>query len=128
MNVLWTSAAASVATGGRANRDRRAAGVSIDSRTIQPGDLFIALKGPTHDGHDYVAKALAAGANAAMVSRVPADVPAYAPLLVVHDTLEALNALARAARTRTGATVVAVTGSAGKTGTKEALRLVFSGL
>jgi len=126
MNVLWTSAAASVATGGRTNRDWRATGVSIDSRTIQPGDLFIALKGPTHDGHEHVAKALAAGANAAMVSRVPGDVPAYAPLLVVNDTMEALQALGRAARTRTGATIIAVTGSAGKTGTKEALKLAFS--
>ena len=126
MNVLWTSAAASVATGGRPNRDWRASDISIDSRTVQPGDLFIALKGPTHDGHEYVAEALAAGANAAMVDRIPADVPAYAPLLVVNDTMEALHALGRAARTRTGATVIAVTGSAGKTGAKEALKLVFS--
>jgi UDP-N-acetylmuramoyl-tripeptide--D-alanyl-D-alanine ligase len=124
--VLWTAAAAAAATGGRAGGAWNAAGVSIDSRTVEAGDLFIALKGPKFDGHDYVADALAAGAAAAMVHRLPDGVPAGVPLLTVGDTLEGLNGLARAARARAAARIAAVTGSVGKTGTKEALRAVLS--
>ena len=124
---LWTSADAARATGGTATRDWAATGVSIDTRTLRPGDLFVALK-DQRDGHDFVAEALAKGAAAALVSHRPADVAADAPLLLVADVLAALGALGRAGRARTGAKVVAVTGSVGKTSTKEMLRDVLSAL
>jgi UDP-N-acetylmuramoyl-tripeptide--D-alanyl-D-alanine ligase len=123
---LWTGSDAAAATGGRATREWRAQGVSIDSRTVGTKDLFVAIKGPRVDGHDYVATALARGAAAALVSRVPSGVPENAPLLVVDDTLAALARLGGAARTRTQARICAITGSVGKTGTKEALRHVLS--
>jgi UDP-N-acetylmuramoyl-tripeptide--D-alanyl-D-alanine ligase len=123
--ALWTSRDAAAATDGKATAAFAATGVSIDSRTVQTGDLFVALKGPNHDGHDHVASALAAGAAAAMVAHPPADVPAAAPLLVVRDTLHGLEGLGRAARARSRAKVAAVTGSVGKTSTKEALRLAL---
>ncbi|MBV8538200.1 MAG: UDP-N-acetylmuramoyl-tripeptide--D-alanyl-D-alanine ligase, partial [Alphaproteobacteria bacterium] len=123
--ALWTAQDSAAATGGRATSAFAATGVSIDSRTVQKGDLFVALKGPNHDGHDHVASALAAGAAAAMVAQIPADVPATAPLLVVADTLRGLEGLGGAARARSRARVAAVTGSVGKTSTKEALRLAL---
>src|SRR6202023_74790 len=95
-------------------------------RSIGAGDLFVALRGPTHDGHDFVAAAFARGAAAAVVDRDIPDLPMAAPLLRVADTLIGLAALGAAARERTGARVIAVTGSVGKTGTKEALRLVLA--
>jgi len=121
MSALWTAAEAVAATGGTARRDWQASGISIDSRTLAPGDLFVALVGPSFDGHDFVAAALAKGACAAMVARLSDEMPDDAPLLLVPDTLVALEALARAARRRGTARVAAVTGSVGKTGTKEAL-------
>ncbi len=124
--TLWTSADAEAATGGRASRPWVASGVSIDTRTIQPGDLFVALK-DIRDGHDFVANALAKGAAAAMVSHVPTGLPADAPLLVVPDVLAALTALGAAGRARAAARVVGVTGSVGKTSTKEMLRQVLQG-
>lgn len=124
--VLWTSGDASLATKGSTTRAWRATGVSIDTRTLEPGDLFVAIVGPNFDGHAFVADALAKGAAAAIVAKRPNDVPDDAPLLVVADTLVALRALARAARERAKARVIGVTGSVGKTGTKEALRLVLS--
>ncbi len=124
---LWTSAEAVAATAGVASGPEwMAAGVSIDSRTVQPEDLFIALEGPNNDGHDHVAAALAAGAAAALVHRRPADVAADAPIVLVKDTMAALQDLGRAARARSTARIAAVTGSVGKTGTKEMLRLVLS--
>lgn len=128
MISLWTSSDAVRATHGRATAPFTASAVSIDSRTVELGDLFVALKGPQHDGHDHVASALARGAAAAMVSHVPAGVPADAPLLVVDDTLVALEAMGRFARARSRARVAAVTGSVGKTSTKEALRLALNAL
>ena len=125
MISLWTASDAVRATQGRATAPFTASGVSIDSRTIELGDLFVALKGPTHDGHDHVANALARGAAAAMVSQTPAGLPADAPLLVVSDTQTALECLGRFARARAKARVAAVTGSVGKTSTKEALRLAL---
>ncbi len=127
--VLWTAQQAAAATGGevRGAAAWSATGVSIDSRTVEAGDLFVAIRGPNHDAHDYVAGALAGGAVAALVERRPEDVAEDAPLLVVADALEGLNALGRAARARTEARIVAVTGSVGKTGTKEALRLALAG-
>ncbi len=124
MNALWTSAEAVAATGGVSARDWVAGGVSIDTRTVQPGDLFVALK-DERDGHDFVAEALARGAAAALVSRVPDGVAADAPLLVVNDALTGLRDLGRAGRARFRGKVVAVTGSVGKTGTKEMLRTVL---
>ncbi|MCC7275179.1 MAG: UDP-N-acetylmuramoylalanyl-D-glutamyl-2,6-diaminopimelate--D-alanyl-D-alanine ligase [Alphaproteobacteria bacterium] len=121
---LWTADEIVAATGGRATATGwHVDGVSIDSRTIAAGELFVALQGPSHDGHAYVAAALARGAAAALVDRRPERVGADAALVVVPDTLAALTALGRAGRDRSRARVVAVTGSVGKTGTKEALRL-----
>ena len=118
---LWSRDAAVAATGGASARDWAASGVSIDTRSLQPGDLFVALSA-ARDGHDFVADALAKGAAAALVARRPEGVAADAPLLVVPDVLDGLRALARAARARFAGRVVAVTGSVGKTGTKEMLR------
>ncbi|WP_131194299.1 UDP-N-acetylmuramoylalanyl-D-glutamyl-2,6-diaminopimelate--D-alanyl-D-alanine ligase [Lichenihabitans psoromatis] len=103
-------------------------GVSIDTRTIEPGDLFVAIKGDTSDGHDHVATAFEKGAAAAVVDESHYDmVRGRGSLYIVTDTLKAMQSLGRAARARTDAKIVAVTGSVGKTGTKEALRLVLSG-
>ncbi len=121
---LWTAAEAVAATGGRSTADWRATGVSIDTRTLRPGDLFVALR-DARDGHDFVAQALAQGAAAALVARVPEGVTG--PLLVVPDVLAALTALGAAARVRSRAQVVAITGSVGKTSTKEMLRAILSG-
>ncbi len=122
--MLWSSDDAARATGGRATAKWQADGVSIDTRTIQPGDLFVALK-DVRDGHDFVAQALANGAAAALVSHIPEGVAAGAPLLIVPDVLVALADLGRAARARTKARVIGVTGSVGKTSTKEMLRAVL---
>jgi UDP-N-acetylmuramoyl-tripeptide--D-alanyl-D-alanine ligase len=125
MTPLWTAANAAAATGGRNTADWVATGISIDSRTVAAGDLFVALRGPNHDGHDFVGAALERGAAAAMVDRAPAGLPAAA-LLQVADTLKGLDALAAVARRRSRARIVGVTGSVGKTGTKEALRLALA--
>ena len=118
--TLWTAQEAAAATGGRAIGGWSAGGVSIDTRTIAPGDLFVALKA-ARDGHDFVAQALENGAGAALVSRIPEDVAEDAPLLLVEDVQAGLEALGRASRARSNARVVAVTGSVGKTSTKEML-------
>lgn len=102
-------------------------GISIDTRTIEPGDLFVAIKGERTDGHHYVDQAFAAGAALAIVGRdFRGDTTG--PFIRVDDTLEALNALGRAGRDRSAARVVAVTGSVGKTGTKEMLRVMLGRL
>ncbi|MEI8393764.1 MAG: UDP-N-acetylmuramoylalanyl-D-glutamyl-2,6-diaminopimelate--D-alanyl-D-alanine ligase [Rhodospirillaceae bacterium] len=120
--ALWSVEDAAAATRGKASGPSwTATGVSIDSRTIAHGDLFVALKGPSFDGHAYVAQALAAGAAAAVVSERPAGLGKTMPLLMVADTFTALQDLGREGRRRTVAKVVAITGSVGKTGTKEAL-------
>ena len=115
---LWTSTDAAAATGGRATAEWVAEGISIDTRSIRPGDLFVALK-DARDGHDFVAQALEKGAAAALVSRIPEGVAEGAPLLVVDDVLPALEALGRAARARAKARMLAITGSVGKTSTKD---------
>ncbi len=125
MTILWTDAEAVAATGGRATRAFAATGVSIDTRSLRPGDLFVALKA-ARDGHDFVAQALAAGAAAALVTHVPAGVAPDAPLLIVPDVQAALDGLGRAGRARARAKVVAVTGSVGKTSTKEMLRAALA--
>lgn len=118
---LWTAKDASEATEGAIAGDWVASGVSIDSRSLEPGDLFTALKGPNHDGHDHVAAALDSGAAAAMVEhRFDGKIPAER-LLKVQDTVQGLRDLAAAARARTDAKICGVTGSVGKTGTKEML-------
>jgi UDP-N-acetylmuramoyl-tripeptide--D-alanyl-D-alanine ligase len=125
MAPLWTSTDAALATGGRATRAFAATGVSIDTRTLQSGDLFVALK-DVRDGHDFVRAALDKGAAAALVSRIPEGCSDADPLLIVPDVLAALADLGRAGRARSGARVVAVTGSVGKTSTKDMLRAVLS--
>jgi UDP-N-acetylmuramoyl-tripeptide--D-alanyl-D-alanine ligase len=125
---LWTSAAMAEAM--RAELQgvlpQAVSGLSIDSRTVAPGEAYFAIKGDVHDGHDFVAAALKAGAALAVVERAQRDkFAADAPLLVVDDVLAALVDLAHAARARLGAQVIAVTGSVGKTSTKEALRRVL---
>ncbi len=124
--TLWTSADAAMATGGRVTLAWEAGGVSIDTRTLATGDLFVALK-DVRDGHDFVAQALEKGAAAALVSHVPEGISEDAPLLIVPDVLQALEALGAYARARTQAKVVGVTGSVGKTSTKEMLRAILSG-
>ncbi|MGR3369015.1 MAG: UDP-N-acetylmuramoyl-tripeptide--D-alanyl-D-alanine ligase [Sagittula sp.] len=123
--MLWTAAEAAAATGGRVASDWQVSGVSIDTRTIEPGDLFVALKA-ARDGHDFVAQALDKGAAAALVSRVPEGVDNPEKLLLVDDVQTGLEALGKAARARFAGRVVAVTGSVGKTSTKEMLRTVLS--
>ena len=124
--LLWNSAEIAAAVAGRAAGDFTATGVSIDSRSLERGDLFIALQGPTFDGHDFAAAALQRGAAGALIHRRPQNLPADALVVEVADTMKALEDLGRAARARTEAKVAAVTGSVGKTSTKEALRSVLS--
>lgn len=124
--TLWTSDDAAAATGGRVTAAWAATGVSIDTRTIAPGDLFVALQAD-RDGHDFVAQALARGAAAALVSRIPDGVASDAPLLVVPDVLRGLEDLGRAGRARMTGRVIAITGSVGKTSTKEMARTALAG-
>jgi UDP-N-acetylmuramoyl-tripeptide--D-alanyl-D-alanine ligase len=126
MAALWTAAEAEAATGGRATRAFAVSGISIDSRSLVPGDLFVALK-DVRDGHDFVRAALDRGAAAALVSRIPEGCDVSDPLIIVPDVLAALAALGAAGRARSAARVVAVTGSVGKTSTKEMLREVLAG-
>jgi len=116
MTPLWTSSDIAAACGGVAAGDFSVTGVAFDSREIGPGDLFVALKGETTDGHRFTDKAVAAGAAGLLVSE-----DRQAPHVRVADTMAALQDLGRAARARTQATVIAVTGSVGKTTTKETL-------
>lgn len=116
MTALWTSDEIAAATGGTASAAFEATGVTFDSREVEPGHLFIALKGEATDGHRFLDQAFAAGASGALVS---ADTPH--PHVRVADTMAALNDLGRASRARTDARICGVTGSVGKTGTKEAL-------
>ncbi|MGB3406402.1 MAG: Mur ligase family protein, partial [Jannaschia sp.] len=122
--TLWTASEAAEATGGRAIGNWAVTGLSIDTRTIATGDLFVALKA-ARDGHDFVRQALDTGAGAALVSRVP-DRCEDGPLLLVDDVQAALEDLGRAGRARTRAKVIAITGSVGKTSTKEMLRHVLA--
>ena len=123
---LWTSAEAEAATLGKASRAFEVSGLSIDTRTLKAGDLFVALKGDNRDGHDFVRAAFEAKAGAALVTHAPKN--ASGPLLTVGHTQRGLEDLARAARARSNAKILAVTGSAGKTTTKEILRLACDAL
>ncbi len=125
---LWTNLGLIGALEARVSGElpRSAEGISIDSRTLAEGDLFFAIKGEKSDGHDYVGAAFDNGAVAAVVEEAQADaLKALGPLYVVRDVLSSLEKLGKAARARTKARIVAVTGSVGKTSTKEALRLVL---
>ncbi len=119
MSALWTAREVATATGGRIAGDWRATSVSIDSRTLRPGALFVALQ-HVRDGHDFARAALDAGAAAVLVARLPEGVPAERAV-VVADTQAGLEALGRAGRARSRCPVVGITGSVGKTGTKAAL-------
>lgn len=122
-DYLWTSADAAAATGGKNSGGWLATGISIDTRSLSPGDLFVALT-DQRDGHDFVPSAFAAGAAAAMVSK---DIEsAGGPVLRVESVLPALEALGIAARARCDAVRVAVTGSVGKTSVKEMLARIFA--
>jgi len=116
MTSLWTSAEIEAATGGRASASFEVTGVTFDSREVQPGDLFVAMPGTVYDGHKFVAAAFASGAAGAIVSQ-----PVDGPHVLVDDTARALEALGRASRERSKACILGVTGSVGKTSTKEAL-------
>jgi len=127
--ALWTVEAMAAAMGAtRAGAlPSTVSGLSIDSRTVGRSEAFFAIRGENRDGHEFVAGALEHGAALAVVAAErQAQMPNGAPLLVVPDVLVGLVDLAKAARTRSPAKVVAVTGSVGKTGTKEALQLVLS--
>jgi UDP-N-acetylmuramoyl-tripeptide--D-alanyl-D-alanine ligase len=127
--ALWTSEEVMQATGGETSGHWQSVGISIDSRTIDPGDLFIAIVGPNSDGHQYVANALQKGAVGAVIDQprffLTSDIE-NAKLLYVENTMTATQNLAQFARDRTAAKVIAITGSVGKTGSKEMLKLVLS--
>ena len=127
---LWTGQDMADAMDARPVRSlpERIEGISIDSRTVKPGDAFFAIKGDRVDGHDYATKAAGAGAALLVVSedKLAAMGRLTVPLLVVSDVLEAMRKLARASRARSKARIVAVTGSAGKTTTKDALAHMLS--
>lgn len=125
--MIWTHAEIIEATNGRLEgAPFEAASVSIDSRKLQPGALFVALKGERFDGHDYLKQAFTGGAVAALVSNVPPELGGVGSFILVPDVYEALLSMARFARARTSARIIAVTGSVGKTGTKEAIRVAAS--
>lgn len=128
MTSLHTIAEILAATGGRADSVSESAvtSISIDSRDIEQGALFVAIRGENFDGHDFVGKAIEAGAVAALVSESRAAELAGLPLIIVRDALEGLEALAHYARERSTARIVAVTGSVGKTSTKEAIRAALT--
>jgi UDP-N-acetylmuramoyl-tripeptide--D-alanyl-D-alanine ligase len=129
MSALWSVEAMAQAMRAERSGPLPAAttGISIDSRSIAPGEAFFAIAGDNRDGHAFVAGALAAGAGLAVIAADQrAAFPAEAPLLVVPDVLAALYDLARAARARSPAKILGVTGSVGKTSTKEALRLALA--
>jgi len=116
LSALWTSEEIAAATGGTASQPFEVTGVTFDSREVGPGDLFVAMPGTVHDGHKFVEAAFEAGAAGVIVSQ-----PVTGPHVLVEDTFAALQALGRASRERSRATIIGVTGSVGKTSTKEAL-------
>jgi UDP-N-acetylmuramoyl-tripeptide--D-alanyl-D-alanine ligase len=116
VSALWTSEEIAAATGGTASEVFEVDGVTFDSREVGPGDLFVAMPGTVHNGHKFVEAAFDAGAAGAIVSQ-----PVSGPHVLVDETFAALQALGRASRERSGATILGVTGSVGKTSIKEAL-------
>jgi UDP-N-acetylmuramoyl-tripeptide--D-alanyl-D-alanine ligase len=130
MSLLWTSEALVAAMDGRpvGRMPEGITGISIDTRTLQPGEAFFAIKGEKFDGHDFATGAMAAGAALLVVSeaRLPSLGRLAIPMIVVPDVLKALEKAGAAARARSRARIVAITGSAGKTTTKEAMRHALS--
>jgi UDP-N-acetylmuramoyl-tripeptide--D-alanyl-D-alanine ligase len=129
VTALWAQAELSAALSAAPSAPLSAGvtGVSIDSRSLEAGDVFFAIKGDAHDGHDHVARAIEAGAMAAVVSRERAqELAAFGPVFAVEDTLHAMERLGVAARARSKAKIVGVTGSVGKTTAKEMLRAVLA--
>jgi UDP-N-acetylmuramoyl-tripeptide--D-alanyl-D-alanine ligase len=116
MSLLWTSEEIAAATGGAAHGSFEVTGVTFDSREVAPGDLFIAMPGTVHDGHEFVEAAIASGAAGLLVSK-----PVDHPHVLVNDVATALQDLGQASRQRCQGTIIGVTGSVGKTSTKEAL-------
>ncbi|MCR6643977.1 MAG: Mur ligase domain-containing protein [Terricaulis sp.] len=127
MSELWNAAEAARAAGGSLINGERwsATGISIDTRTLEPGDLFIALT-DVRDGHDFLPQAFVSGAAAALISD-PGKAEGLGPCIVVSDVLEGLRKLGGAAIARSAAKRIAVTGSVGKTSTKEALAICLAG-
>ena len=123
--ILWTGEDVVYSTRGNGPVQWHAYDISIDSRSVKPGDLFIALKGPAHDGNDYAETALKSGASAALVSRLPDHFAAELPFILVPDTFAALQDLGSRGRARAHGKIIAVTGSVGKTGSKEQLRTML---
>ncbi|MGB7288214.1 MAG: UDP-N-acetylmuramoyl-tripeptide--D-alanyl-D-alanine ligase, partial [Salaquimonas sp.] len=130
MSLLWETDALVAATKGRpvGNMPEGVTGISIDTRTLKPGEAYFAIKGDTMDGHDFVSAAMKAGASMAIVAeeKLVSFGGMKLPLIVVRDVLEAMRQLGMAARARTKARIIAVTGSVGKTTTKEMLRTVLA--
>ncbi|MCC5835150.1 MAG: UDP-N-acetylmuramoyl-tripeptide--D-alanyl-D-alanine ligase [Opitutales bacterium] len=125
MSLNWNSQSLQAATGGRwqAELCSPVEGFSIDTRSLRPGEVFVALKTPQRDGHAYIGQALAKGAVAALVSKPQTELAL--PQLIVDDTFAALNRAAAWQRARFSGEVIAVTGSSGKTGTKDLIRLLL---
>ena len=124
-NILWNSNDAAAATGGKNTSNWVATGVSIDTRTLKTGDIFIAMS-DSRDGHDFVVQAFKKGASAALVSHIPDNICSSKPLLIVEDVKLALRDLALFGRMRFTGKVIAITGSVGKTSSKDMLGTVLS--
>lgn len=123
--MLWNSKELEVITGGHSLKPFSVNGVSIDTRTLQPNDLFVALT-VKRDGHDFVLEALKKGASGVLVSKIPEGVSSECPLLLVNEVKRALDLIGIASRARSHAKIVAITGSVGKTSTKEMLKKSLS--
>ncbi|MAR79688.1 MAG: UDP-N-acetylmuramoylalanyl-D-glutamyl-2, 6-diaminopimelate--D-alanyl-D-alanine ligase [Rhodospirillaceae bacterium] len=128
MTPLWTSKEVITATNGTSFGSKfwQANGISIDTRTISPGNIFIAIIGENIDGHNYIDEAFEKGASAAIISKKNANISGKNYVLV-RDTFVGLNSLAKYSRSRSKTKVIAITGSVGKTSTKEILRSALSG-
>ncbi len=128
MKILWTSEEVQAATKGKllASKKWESTGPCMDTRTLEPGEFYIAIRGESLDGHLFVAEALKKGAVAAIVDHIPDNPPENAPLVVVSNTDEALLNLGSYARQRLTGQVIGITGSAGKTSTKDMLALCLS--
>lgn len=126
MSIIWNSKDAAKATGGKSTKEWNASGISIDSRTIAKGDIFVALKGENFDGHDFVIQSLDKGAVVAVINEEQAKkYPSDKSLLIVKDTMQGLWDLGKFSRERTKAKIIGVTGSVGKTSTKEMIAIVL---
>ena len=122
--VLWNKITAEAATLGQCKSFWEATGISFDTRKIKEGDLFIALPGK-RDGHDFIKEAFDRGAAAAMVTNIPKGLDQEDRLLVVDDVMKALVRMAKTARNESKATFIGITGTSGKTSTKDMGGLVF---